>query len=413
MADWEDYYEILGVNPDASDEEIKDTYRYKVNILHPDRLAGVSESVRHRAEEDLKKVNRAHDVLKDPQKRKEYHSEWVKRSTGTQRTLPKPKPAVDPTRIQFSDVEPGETQKASFTIRNIGGPYSKIWVSNPDSWVRVTDWESLAPSDELPLEVELEAEGDDWDKSYTEYIRIRLDEEETTVRVELQTKSQPAGAGLSPGGTIKAGTVKSPPAMSRSASTARRLVRVSIFSVITILVIVAVVNSRTQSTPPSPPSPPRIPYSLNSLTTSVSPSESGSISPGSGRYDVDTVVTLTATPSSGYRFDRWSGDASGTSPSIKITMNSNKTIVANFSRIRYSLMTSVRLSGSGSISPSGGTYDSGTVVTLTATPSSGYRFDRWSGDASGKSLSIKITMDSNKTIVANFPRIPYDLPPEN
>lgn len=66
MADWEGYYEILGISPDSSDQEIKDAYRYKVNILHPDRLARVSESIRHRAEEDLKKVNRAYDVLKDP-----------------------------------------------------------------------------------------------------------------------------------------------------------------------------------------------------------------------------------------------------------------------------------------------------------------------------------------------------------
>ena len=52
-------------------------------------------------------------------------------------------------------------------------------------------WASLTTSDELPLEVEIEAEGKDWGKSYSEYIRVKLDEEATQVRIELQTKPEP------------------------------------------------------------------------------------------------------------------------------------------------------------------------------------------------------------------------------
>lgn len=51
----EDYYKILGVGPDASQEEIKEAYRGKVFIFHFDRLAGAPESARRRAEEELKK----------------------------------------------------------------------------------------------------------------------------------------------------------------------------------------------------------------------------------------------------------------------------------------------------------------------------------------------------------------------
>ena len=42
---------------------------------------------------------------------------------------------------------------STFIIRNLGGPYSKIRFSNPDSWIRVVRWESLTTSDELPLAV--------------------------------------------------------------------------------------------------------------------------------------------------------------------------------------------------------------------------------------------------------------------
>lgn len=42
MQDKEDYYKILGIPPNASDAEIREAYLYKVNILHPDRLEGMS-----------------------------------------------------------------------------------------------------------------------------------------------------------------------------------------------------------------------------------------------------------------------------------------------------------------------------------------------------------------------------------
>jgi len=69
------------------------------------------------------------------------------------------------------------------------------------------------------------------------------------------------------------------------------------------------------------------------LSISVSPSGSGSVNPGSGNYDSETRVTLTATSVSAYVFDHWAGDASGTSPTITINMDSDKSIVANFTKL--------------------------------------------------------------------------------
>jgi hypothetical protein len=76
----------------------------------------------------------------------------------------------------------------------------------------------------------------------------------------------------------------------------------------------------------------------------------------------------------------------------------------------YTLTTSVGPSGSGSVSPSSGTYDVGTSVPLTATPASGYSFSHWGGDASGTSTSVTITMNSDKDVTAYFTTIPtYEL----
>ena len=64
--DFEDYYEVLGVDRDASQEEIQKAYRKKARKYHPD----VSDEAD--AEEMFKKVNEAHEVLKDPETRKKY-----------------------------------------------------------------------------------------------------------------------------------------------------------------------------------------------------------------------------------------------------------------------------------------------------------------------------------------------------
>ena len=73
----------------------------------------------------------------------------------------------------------------------------------------------------------------------------------------------------------------------------------------------------------------------------------------------------------------------------------------------YKLTTVVDPIGAGSVSPSGGQYESGAQVTLTASPASGYTFDHWTGSASGNTSSIAITMDSDKNIAANFRATTY------
>lgn len=218
MPDWEDYYQILGVDPGADAAEIKRAYLDKAWIFHPDRTQGAPESARRRAEEEMKRLNNAHDVLKDPQKRKEYHEEWLRKggksaTAGAGYGAPKPKPVVDPEVIRFKDVEPGQIQTSSFIISNEGGPYENIHFDNPaewGSWVWVASRHPIT-SEQLPIEVLIEAEGEDWGKSYTEYIRVRLDEEETRVRIELNTRPEPAGAKVGVSGIPKTAPPSAPP----------------------------------------------------------------------------------------------------------------------------------------------------------------------------------------------------------
>lgn len=63
----EDYYEILGVSRDATQEEIKSAYRKAALKYHPDKNPGNKE-----AEEMFKKASEAYAVLGDPQKRAQY-----------------------------------------------------------------------------------------------------------------------------------------------------------------------------------------------------------------------------------------------------------------------------------------------------------------------------------------------------
>jgi uncharacterized repeat protein (TIGR02543 family) len=131
-------------------------------------------------------------------------------------------------------------------------------------------------------------------------------------------------------------------------------------------------------------------------SVSVSPA------PGTdGRYAIDTTPLLTAIPVSGYRFDSWSGNASGNVTSVTLNMNADKSVAATFIKV-YNLATSIDPAQGGSVSPGDGAYDDGTSITVAAIPASGYRFDRWSGDASGNVTSITLNMNANKSITVTF-----------
>jgi len=138
--------------------------------------------------------------------------------------------------------------------------------------------------------------------------------------------------------------------------------------------------------------------------------------PGEGTftYDSGTVVSLIASPASGYQFVSWTGDV-GTvgnvnASSTTVTMNGNYSIRANFEQVstgQFGLTTTSSTGGSVTLPGEGTfTYDAGTVVSLIASPAAGYQFANWTGDVGTvgnvNASTTTITMNGSYSIRANF-----------
>ena len=72
MAEKRDYYEVLGVDRKASEDEIKSAYRKLAIKYHPDRQAGKTDAEKKEAEDKFKEAAEAYEVLHDQQKRQQY-----------------------------------------------------------------------------------------------------------------------------------------------------------------------------------------------------------------------------------------------------------------------------------------------------------------------------------------------------
>jgi hypothetical protein len=146
------------------------------------------------------------------------------------------------------------------------------------------------------------------------------------------------------------------------------------------------------------------------LSTAVSPSGAGTVSPASGWWNSGSPVTITATPASGYHFTGFTGSVNSGSNPLAVAMNSSMTETASFAQnvTYYPLTTTVSPSGGGTVNPScpgGCSYGGGSQVTITATPASGYQFNGFTGSINSGANPLTVTLNSAMTETANFTAI--------
>ena len=160
------------------------------------------------------------------------------------------------------------------------------------------------------------------------------------------------------------------------------------------------------------------------FTLVVTASEGGSVTDG-GTHNENTNVSLTATPAQGYSFSGWTGDATGSTNPLSVSMTQNKNITANFIRTKYLL--NIGTEGEGGVTQevistakTSDEYNSGTLVRLTATPSENWLFYAWNDGSTGfidaatglaeaEELNYTnprdITIDRSLNVTATFERI--------
>jgi hypothetical protein len=141
---------------------------------------------------------------------------------------------------------------------------------------------------------------------------------------------------------------------------------------------------------------PNTPVTRFDLTISADPAAGGTTNPAVGTHDYNqgTLVTVTATPATGYAFDYWSG-ACTDSGTCSVEMTEDKSVTAHFVKVCYPLILSHVGSGSDpSATPtnspgcSAGNYHSGESITLSgAVPAAEWKINGWTGTINNSSTA--------------------------
>jgi|GEM_PF-573185 len=145
------------------------------------------------------------------------------------------------------------------------------------------------------------------------------------------------------------------------------------------------------------------------LVATANPAEGGTVVPDSGSFNFGSTVDVEAIPAQGWEFAEWSGDTTATSNPLSLTMDSDYNLTAVFEQTppdEYTLTTNVQPSDGGTVDPSGGSFEPGANITVSATPVEGWQFSSWSGDTTVTANPIEITMDKNYSLTANFEELP-------
>jgi hypothetical protein len=119
----------------------------------------------------------------------------------------------------------------------------------------------------------------------------------------------------------------------------------------------------------------------------------------------EDATAVTANAPSHHHFVNWTFSTGGSSNSNPLTLTEiagSVTATAHFAIDTFALTLPVVGSGTVAAAPNQTSYDYGSSVQLTATPATGWHFVDWSGDASGSTNPVTVTVDAAKTVTATF-----------
>ena len=118
-----DYYQLLGVRPDASADDIRSAYRKRISVIHPDRFDASRQPEQWQAaNEMLRELNSAYDILHHPYKRARYDESLA--------IEPPKKPDVSAVRCRFKDL-PRATQERLLILQQGRSRFFKLQSRSP------------------------------------------------------------------------------------------------------------------------------------------------------------------------------------------------------------------------------------------------------------------------------------------
>jgi hypothetical protein len=136
----------------------------------------------------------------------------------------------------------------------------------------------------------------------------------------------------------------------------------------------------------------------------------GGTTAGGGTFNSGASITVTAIPNNGFTFTNWSEGTNivSSSANYMFTLAGNRTLVANYTEIPYTVSVS-SLPLLGGVTTGGGTFNSGAPVTVKAVPNVGFTFSNWTEGANivSTSATYLFTIAGNRTLVANYNAIPF------
>ncbi len=149
-------------------------------------------------------------------------------------------------------------------------------------------------------------------------------------------------------------------------------------------------------------------YTIN---VSANPTNGGSVT-GGGTYQQGASCTVVANANTGFTFTNWTenGNVVSTSASYQFTVTGNRTLVANFTQLSYTINVSANPTNGGNVT-GGGTFNYGQSCTVTATANNGYTFTNWTenGNVVSTNASYTFSVTGNRTLLANFTQQTYTI----